>query len=59
MAERYKRLYALPENLYTSGSPILIQAVALLKDTQTGKILAQLKLKNLFHKTVKRRIRKE
>ena len=52
MAERYKRLYALPENLYTSGSPILIQAVALLKDTQTGKILAQLKLKNLFHSTL-------
>lgn len=52
MAERYRRLYALPENLYTSGSPVLIQAGALLMDTQTRKVLAQLKLKNLYDSTL-------
>ena len=32
MAERYTRLYTLPENLYTEGAPLVIAAGALLKD---------------------------
>lgn len=46
MNERYTKLFALSENLYTEGAPVVITARALLKDNQTGKILAQLKLKN-------------
>lgn len=47
MSERYTRLHTLPENLYMDGAPILITAGALLKDNKTGRVLAQLKLRNL------------
>lgn len=47
MAERYTRLYTLQENLYQEGSPILISAGVLLKDTSTGKLLVQLKFRNI------------
>ena len=53
MAERYTRLYSLPENQYTVGSPILIAAGALLKDNQTGKALAQVKFRNISEKQIK------
>ncbi len=49
MSERYTRLSFLPNNLYMDGSPLLIVAGALLKDNQSGKVLVQLKLKNLYH----------
>ena len=47
MAERYNRLFSLPQDLYTPGAPLLIAAGALLKDSQTGSVLAQLKLRSL------------
>lgn len=47
MAERYNKLYSLPGNLYAAGSPVLISAGALLKDNQTGKVLCQLKFRNI------------
>ena len=47
MAERYQTIYKLPNALFLIGSPILIEAGALLKDNETGSILAQLKLKNI------------
>lgn len=47
MSERYLKLFSLEENLYIPGSPVLIAAGALLKDTQTGRILGQLKLQNI------------
>lgn len=53
MSERYSRLFALPENLYAVGSPVIIAAGTLLKDTQTGKIIAQLKLKSISAKAIK------
>lgn len=53
MSERYQNLFTLPENLYTAGAPVLIAAGALLKDNQTGKVLAQLKLKNINKKAIK------
>ncbi len=52
MSERFTRLFALPEALYAEGSPLLIEAGALLKDNGTGRLIAQLKLKNLGEKTV-------
>ena len=53
MAERYKRLFSLPEGLYAEGSPVVIAAGALLKDNQTGKVLAQLKLQSICEKGIK------
>lgn len=52
MAERYSRLFTLPENLYAEGSPVIIAAGALLKDNQTGKVLAQLKLRSISEKDI-------
>lgn len=52
MAERYSRIYTLPGNLYSENAPILIVAGALLKDNQTGKMLAQLKMQNLDERIV-------
>lgn len=53
MSERYSKLFSMPENLYTEGSPLIIAAGALLKDNQTGRIIAQLKLCNISSKTIK------
>lgn len=47
MSERYSKLFSLPENLYAAGSPVMIAAGALLKDNQTGKVIAQLKIRNI------------
>jgi len=47
MAERYNKLYTLPGNLYAAGSPVIVSAGALLKDNQSGNVLAQLKFKNI------------
>ena len=53
MSERYSRLFALSENLYAAGSPVVIAAGALLKDNQTGKIIAQVKFKNISTKAIR------
>lgn len=53
MGERYSRLFSLPENLYAIGSPVVIAAGTLLKDSQTGKIVAQLKLRSISDKSIK------
>ena len=53
MAERFTRAYTLPEGLYIPGAPVLIAAGALLKDNQTGQMLAQLKIKNISAKEIK------
>lgn len=47
MAERYVSLFKLPENLYIEDSPVIIAAGALLKDTQSNQILAQLKFRSV------------
>lgn len=53
MSERYTRVFALPENLYAEFSPVIISAGALLKDNVTGKVLVQLKIKNISDRIVK------
>lgn len=53
MAERYKRLYRLPDDLYAAGAPVLAAAGALLQDTQTGKVLAQLKFRSINDTEIK------
>ena len=47
MSERYSKLFSLPENLYAEDSPVIIAAGALLKDNSTGKLLVQLKFRNI------------
>ena len=53
MSERYSRLFALPSPIYAVGAPVVITAGALLKDNQTGKVLAQLKIQNISDKAIK------
>lgn len=53
MSERYSKVFPLPENLYAEGAPVVIAAGALLKDNQTGRVVAQLKLRNISPKTIK------
>ena len=53
MSERYSKVFSLPENLYAEGAPVVIAAGALLKDNQTGRVVAQRKLRNISPKTIK------
>ena len=53
MTERFENLYRLPSSLVLPGCPVAIETGALLKDTQTGKVLAQLKLLALTDKVIK------
>lgn len=53
MSERYTKLFALPENLYCTGAPVVIAAGALQKDNQTDKVFAQLKLRSIQDKVIK------
>lgn len=53
MSERYTRVFSLPELLYSEGAPVIIMAGAILKDTQTNGVLAQLKLRSIADKTIK------
>lgn len=52
MSERYTHLYFLPNNLYSTGAPVIISAGTLLKDIQTNQILVQLKMQNISEKTI-------
>lgn len=53
MSERYTRLFSLQENLHQSGCPVLISAGALLKDNSTGKLIVQLKFRNISDQNIK------
>ena len=53
MAARFERLYEFPKNLYSAGSPIVVAAGALLKDTQTGNIITQIKFQSVSTKRIK------
>ncbi len=53
MAERFTILNTLPQNLYAEGLPVLIAAGNLLKDNQTGRVLAQIKLQSLSDAVIK------
>lgn len=50
---RYTKLFTLPERLYTSGSPVVIEAGALTKDNNTRRVFVQLKFRNIGDKTIK------
>lgn len=53
MAERFEKLFILPSDLYSEGSPIIISAGALLKDTETGKVIAQIKYHSISSTPIK------
>ena len=53
MSERYSKLFSLPTNLYAEGAPVIVAAGTLLKDNQTGSVLAQLKLQSITDKVIK------
>jgi TolA-binding protein len=53
MSERYQSKYVLPTFQHQTGSPLILQAGSILFDTQTGKLLAQLKLQNISRRTIK------
>lgn len=53
MSERFSKLFALPENLYCAGAPVMIAAGAIQKDNETGRIFGQLKLRNIQDKGIK------
>ena len=53
MAERFEKLYVLPSDLYSEGSPIIISAGSLLKDTETGKVIAQIKYHSISSMPIK------
>lgn len=44
---RYATVYRLPENLHSEDAPVIVEAGAVLEDTQKGKKLVQLKMKNI------------
>lgn len=52
MAERYTKVFTQQGQFYCVSAPIVIQAGALLKDNQTGKILAQVKFKSISPKNI-------
>lgn len=53
MSERYSNVFTLQQNLYAVGSPVLIAAGTLLKDNQTGRVVAQLKFRSISNNIIK------
>lgn len=47
MSERFETLYQLSPNLYSENSPIIVSACALLKDSQTDKVVTQFKFQSV------------
>ena len=52
MSERYIKVFSGDPNLYAENAPVVIQASALLKDSETGKMIAQLKFQNISGKVI-------
>jgi outer membrane protein assembly factor BamD (BamD/ComL family) len=52
MSERYTKLFTLPARLYAEGSPVIIEAGALSKDNDTGRVFAQLRFRNISDKAI-------
>ncbi len=53
MANRFERLFQLPERQYTEGAPVILAAAVLSKDTETGSIIAQLKFQSVSENRIK------
>lgn len=53
MAERFEKLFSLPSNLYSEISPVIVVAGSLLKDTETERMIVQLKYHSVSDKMIK------
>ena len=53
MEARYTQLFVKHDNLYTEGAPVCIAAYALLRDNQTEKLVAQIKMVNLSSQAIR------
>ena len=53
MSDRFVRLFELPANLYSIGSPIIIAQAVLLRDIQTESVIAQMKFQSISTKSIK------
>ena len=53
MADRYQPLLQLPRHQYQAQAPLILEAGALLRDTLSDRLIAQLKLQNIADKPVK------
>lgn len=52
MVERYFRVYVQRERLYTEGAPLIIEAVAVLKDNVTGQKVGQVKFRRISSEAI-------
>ncbi len=52
MSKRFETLFALDKNLYATDSPVIISAGVLLRDTESNRLAAQLKFRNVSSKTI-------
>ncbi len=52
MAERYKQLFVEKKNIYSFGSPVLVQARALLWDNKNSRLIGQVKYKSIAPKEI-------
>ena len=52
MSGRYARLFLGEKNLYKDDAPVIICAHALLRDTATNRLVAQLKMRNISGKKI-------
>ena len=53
MNERYVKLFSLPIDLLAKGAPVAVTGGNLLKDNQSGRLLAQLRFQNMGDSPVK------
>lgn len=53
MADRFERLYELTNNLYSTGSPVIVSSGALLKDKESGSVVVQMKFQSVSTATIK------
>lgn len=49
---KYNILFSLEKNLYLDGAPVLLEAGALVSNTESGRVHIQLKFKNLSNTTI-------
>lgn len=51
--DRFERLFALQENLYSENAPLILGAGVLLKDTRTDNLVVQLKFQSVSVRAIK------
>ena len=52
MTRRFQELFRIPSKSYIEGSPLIIEAGVLQKDTATNSVLVQIKLRNIVQNNI-------